>query len=171
MLTWEKIPGSPRLHNWLQQIAHVISHLWLSYKCSLTLNTMIFSPCDPLHIWMALHYQANLVDDVTVGASLTLKNQHGTKWKLQTICVHVVCVHLWSRLWISSEQNSCRQYIMSACPCTLKSRIQYTEYLSVCKAPKETSNVDCIFNGPCLLTRLPVVIRATKVLLTSTRWQ
>ena len=41
---------------------------------------------------MALHYQANLVDDVTVGASLTLKNQHGTKRQLQTICVHVVCV-------------------------------------------------------------------------------
>ena len=83
----------------------VISHLWVSYKCSLTLNTIIFSPSNPSHVWMALHYQANLVDDVTVGASLTLKNQHGTKWKLQTICVHVVCVHLWSRLWISSEQN------------------------------------------------------------------
>ena len=41
---------------------------------------------------MVLHYQANLVDDVTVGASLTLKNQHGTKRQLQTICVHVVCV-------------------------------------------------------------------------------
>ena len=60
----------------------VISHLWPSYKCTLTLNTMIFSPSDPSRVWMALHYQANLVDDVTVGASLTLKNQHGTKRQL-----------------------------------------------------------------------------------------
>ena len=74
---------------------HVISHLWISYKCTLTLNTMIFSPSDPSHVWMALHYQANLVDDVTVGASLTLENQHSTKRQLQTIWCVCVCVCVW----------------------------------------------------------------------------
>ena len=51
---------------------------------------MIPPPC----LNRAPHCLANLVDDVTVGANLTPKNQHTTNWHLQqrTECVCVVCV-------------------------------------------------------------------------------
>ena len=78
------------------------------------------------------------------------------------VCVVCVCISEVDYELAANKTTFMRQQLQTihyvCIPMHAHSRIQYTEDLSVCKVPKETSNADCVINieeGDKYHTKLP----------------